>query len=61
MRDNFTKTTDASEAFERFNHEPESNLPTCDELRREAENEDFEFCGCSDPGCPCEGRKRGSI
>ena len=59
MKDNFTKTVDAAEAFERFNYEPESNLPTNDELKREAEaeNEDFEFCGCSDPGCPCERTK----
>ena len=30
-----------------------------DELREILMDEEWDRCGCSDPGCPCDGPKRG--
>ena len=30
-----------------------------EEDEEEDEEEDWDRCGCSDPGCPCDGPKRG--
>lgn len=53
-----TTTLEGAEAFERLHSERiEPDLDYC-----ETETEiDEDYCGCSDPGCPCEGGKRGAL
>lgn len=51
-----TSTVDAAEAYERFHADPEDN-----DYDEEDDEENEDYCGCSDPGCPCGGSKRGSL
>ena len=43
-----------------FKDVEDSPCPSCEDEEEEEEEEyDLDTCGCSDPGCPCTGPKRG--
>ena len=63
--DYHTTTVDGAAGFEKYHHEPEDDgTPTLAELEaeeRQIDDEDYDDCGCSDPGCPCSGSKSGRL
>ena len=61
--DNFTRTVDGARAHaERLAREEEWMYREWVDDDAEEEDEDTEDeCNCSDPGCPCGGRKRGTL
>lgn len=56
MNDYTTSTVDGAAAHAAKHCEPEE-----EEYDDEEEEEEYDYdpCGCSDPGCPCDGYKRG--
>lgn len=58
-----TSTVDGAAAFEKANREfDDFDEEICvEELTEDDEEDDYEYCGCSDPGCPCYGSKKGSL
>ena len=55
-KDNQTSTVEGAEAFERYHNAERDEPDLPDEERDEIQEErDENYCGCSDPWCPCGG------
>ena len=60
--DAFTNTVEDAAAYEMWRsrgEEDNSEESDYDESEEDNEDEPDDYCGCSDPGCPCTGSKRG--
>lgn len=57
-----TSTVDGAMGFQRaYNDDYETEETHGDDFYPEEEETDDDYCGCSDPGCPCGGRKVGGL
>ncbi len=56
-----TSTVDGAAAYERARAKTELIEETKETDKRSEEDGDDDYCGCSDPGCPCGGSKKGSL
>jgi hypothetical protein len=54
-----TSTVSGAEAFERGNSEHEEIENGGEREEEECEDSEADDCYCSDPWCPCGGKKRG--
>jgi hypothetical protein len=66
--DNYTSTVDGAAGYERMRAERDDHNDT--PSRRDlmdfrdiepGDDDDFDNCNCSDPGCPCGGHKIGGV
>ena len=62
MKDDYTTSTvDGAMGFARMNAEPEEDWSDRDDDQVDEEYYEEDDCNCSDPGCPCVGRKIGGV